>query len=287
MPHPGHPPMAAGVTLVARAAGDQPAHRMADQRDLGDLDWPVRHHGLQQLGHARPVVGHVEARVAAHVQRRVGPEDQPAGPRRVGLPVVGLTEQAPGEVALAQPVDETTTFGVVSGSSSASSVTDTSRPRWRRVISSSSARSSLSRSLPRTPFSAARAKAPRGESPRAGAPGRLRRAADARHPRARPHHPWRARRRRWPRRWSHGSRARGARRGPRCRRTGRRSRSEIPPRGWSCRRPAGPPAPRAIVPAPRTRALHQTMVHERRRMVAVTAKRERPHDRRAAPSAPA
>ena len=100
MAHPVHPRVAALDGLVTRAASDEAAHRVPDQRDAIHLDRPRRHQRLQQVRQRAPVLRDVEAGVVAELDRR-DPDVAPQ-PRPVRL----VAAVAPGVLALHQAVEE-------------------------------------------------------------------------------------------------------------------------------------------------------------------------------------
>ncbi len=67
--HPGHPPLAGG--LVARAARNQAAHRVADQGDLVDLYRPIPVELAEQPREITSVGADAATAVVADVDRRV------------------------------------------------------------------------------------------------------------------------------------------------------------------------------------------------------------------------
>src|SRR5207237_4039705 len=93
--------------VVACAAGHEASHRVAEERDLIDLDRPLPHHLLEQFGEATTVVGDVEPAVVADIQRRVA--ELLAKPGTVAAPsqrLAAADRQPPRLLRLAQPVDE-------------------------------------------------------------------------------------------------------------------------------------------------------------------------------------
>ncbi len=86
--------------LVAGAARDEAAHRVADERDLGHLGGPRGDDLLEQLGQRAPVLRDVAAAVVADVER--GAAEVALEPRAVGL----ATAEPPRELRLHQPVQE-------------------------------------------------------------------------------------------------------------------------------------------------------------------------------------
>src|SRR5215208_712478 len=79
MPHMLDPFGALGARLIARASADEPAHRMADQCELVDVDWPGRDELSKQLGERVPVLGDMTARVVADEDRRTAEVAREAG----------------------------------------------------------------------------------------------------------------------------------------------------------------------------------------------------------------
>src|SRR3954467_5390145 len=72
--------------LVAGAAADEPAHRVADQRELVDLDRPGRDELTKQLGERMAVLGDMTARVVADKERRTAEVARQAGAVAVPAP---------------------------------------------------------------------------------------------------------------------------------------------------------------------------------------------------------
>ena len=93
--------------LVGRRAGDEAAHRVADQRDLRERCGPVPGQLLELVGEDAAVVGDPQSRVEVGVERR--PAGVPSQQRAVGD--IRVAPGPPGAVppravGLAQPVQE-------------------------------------------------------------------------------------------------------------------------------------------------------------------------------------
>ena len=102
-----HPLVVQRVGLVGGAAADQPAERVPDDRDLGDLDRPHPDELLELLGQLAPVVRDVHAGVEVQVDRRpavVVAQHRAVGARAVAPALLG--RERPAQVGLAQPVRE-------------------------------------------------------------------------------------------------------------------------------------------------------------------------------------
>ena len=94
------PGVAVELRDVRGAAGHQPAHRVADERDLLDLDRPCVDGGLEQLGQRAAVLGDVAAAVVADVDGR---DAEVAGELRA---VVLAPSEMPAALGLHEPVEE-------------------------------------------------------------------------------------------------------------------------------------------------------------------------------------
>ena len=107
VPDLAHPAVLELGGLIAGAAGNQAAHRVADHRDLVDLDRPFRHQLLKQLGQRPPILGDMATGVVTNVH---GGEAQiPGQPGSVRPAVLGRPP-APGKLRSHQPVDEDDDF---------------------------------------------------------------------------------------------------------------------------------------------------------------------------------
>ena len=83
MPNELGPAPPARRALVARAARDQPAHRVSDERDLVHGKRPRVDHLREQRGQRSAVFGDVKTAVVAHVQRRAADVAREPGAVRV------------------------------------------------------------------------------------------------------------------------------------------------------------------------------------------------------------
>src|SRR3954470_14212289 len=89
--------------LVAGAAADEPAHRVADQRELVDLDRPGREELTKQFGERMAVLGDMTARVVADKDRRTAEVARQAG--AVAVPA-RTTAPPPRDLGAHQAVNE-------------------------------------------------------------------------------------------------------------------------------------------------------------------------------------
>ena len=167
---------------VAGAARDEPAHRVPDERDLGDLDRPGGDQGLEQVGERAPVLGDVAAAVVADVDRACSRARARAACRRARGPGAGRAASRPRCPSGRGRRRRAAGWRPGRRAASASRSSGTGRPSTRIEIGSWSGLRSRSRRSPTRPLSAARPRPP-GSVAESGRCGRGRRATTASAPR--------------------------------------------------------------------------------------------------------